>query len=133
MAGCRMLNHNINCDLLLCRIFRLLFILLLALFAQSPIADAYQDNFCSPSVFTDLNDADSPVSINDDLKLDNALNSLRASILASTQTHDNSTLSLRALATNGPRGQIKREVPLRAQKTSQIRLPLSSDPSPPVI
>jgi hypothetical protein len=129
-----MLNHNINCDLLLCRIYRLLFILLLAVFAQSPIADAYQDNFCFPSVlFNDLNDVDSPVSIND-LKLDDARKSLQALNRASKQNQDNRARLQRALARCCSAGRItKPQLPANDNCSSQRCSLASSDPSPPVI
>jgi hypothetical protein len=104
-----MLNNNINSDLLRCRIYRLLFLLFLAAFAVSPIVDSYLDSFCSSSVYlNDLNDADSPVSINE--------------------------LNLNELALIGPECHIiKIEVPLITQISSQDCSLLSSDPSPPVI
>src|SRR3990172_5614982 len=84
-AEYRMLKNSINCKLLQCRVYRLLFLLFLAFFVISPIADAYTDSLCpSLSFFNDLNDADSPVSIND-LKLNDALSSLDVFKISSIQ------------------------------------------------
>jgi hypothetical protein len=104
-----MLKNSTNSNSLQGRIYRLLFLLCLAVFAISPIVDAYSDSFCSSAVLlNDLNDSDSPVSINE--------------------------LKLNALATDRPEDQIITiEVPLRAQKSSQNCPLFSSDPSPPII
>jgi hypothetical protein len=129
-----MLNINTHYDVLWFRRSRLLFLLFLAFFAISPIADAYTDSLCSsPVLFNELNDADSPVSIND-LKLNDALDSLHAFNSTAKQNPDDLALSLHALAKDGPACQITRtESSVFAVKSSQCCPPLSSDPSPPVV
>jgi hypothetical protein len=127
-----MLKINTHYDFPWFRRSRLLFLLFLAFFAISPIADAYTDSLCSsPVLFSELNDADSPVSIND-LKLNDALNSLHASNSTARQNHDDRALSLRSLANNGRACEVtKTEESLFTLKSSQCCPPLSSDPSPP--
>ncbi len=129
-----MLKNCINCDLLQCRIYRLLFLLFLVFFALSPVADAYADSLCPELVFfNDLNDSDSPVSIND-LKLNNSLKALYAMNLASKQNHDNHALFLSALAKDGSAGRITGpQLPANDRCSSQRCSLASADPSPPVI
>lgn len=124
----------LNRDLLQCRIYRLLFLLFLAVFAISPITGAYTDSLCSsPVLFSDLNDADSPVGI-DDLKLDDALKSLHTLKLASRQNHDNHALSPLAVAKDYLACQsIRSDHSVITLKSSQSCPLLSSDPSPPAV
>jgi len=130
----RMLNNSQNCALLRCRIYKYLFLLFLVIFAISPIVDAFSDSLCSSSVFfNDLNDSNSPVSIND-LNLNDACESLQAQNRASKQNHDIRALLLRDMAINGLSGSSTRSQ-LRAYDrcSSQQCSLVSSDPSPPII
>jgi hypothetical protein len=128
----RMLRDNLTCDSQKYWICRLL-LLCLVFFALSPIADAYTDSLCPSLVFfNDLYDEDSPVSIND-LKLNDALNSLHVLKRAFKQKPDIHALLLDALAIDGPACHlIKREIQLLTLTSSQSCPPLFSDPSPPV-
>jgi hypothetical protein len=129
-----MLKNSINCELLQCRIYRLLFLFFLAVVSISPIADAYTDSLSSATDFyNDLYDSDSPVSIND-LKLNDALNSLNALKRSSAQCRDNSALLPDDLATDRPVGRtIKHDLPANDTCSSPHYSFASSDPSPPVI
>ncbi len=128
-----MVNNIPGCNKLWCKIYRLLFLLFLAVFAIAPVADAYVDSLCPPPYLNDLNDADSPVGIND-LKLNDARQSLLALALASRQNHDNRALFLCTLATDGPASRIiKPQLPPNDTCSSQRCSLVSSDPSPPVI
>ncbi|MCK9419798.1 MAG: hypothetical protein M0R70_10515 [Nitrospirae bacterium] len=128
-----MLKNSMNCDVRQCRVYRLLFLLFLTVFAIAPLADAYTDSLCpSPVFFDDLIDSDLPVSIND-LKLNDALNSLHALKSASERKLDDHALLVEALAIDGTACHIiRRDVQLCALKIFQACPPLSSDPSPPV-
>jgi len=127
-------NIYIYCDYRQCKIHRLFFLLLLVLFAISPIADAYADSYCSSrGDFNDLNDSDDTVVINN-LKLNGVRKPLHAFKHASKLPHDDHTLFLRTSPQDGPVGRItKREIPFFAIKSSQICPPFSSDPSPPPV
>ena len=128
-----MISNFIIFNLQLRMRYRLLFLLILAVFAISSIVDVYSDSVCSPLVFfNDLNDSDSPVSSND-LKLNDARKSLHALNRASRRNHDNRELLLCAPATDGPAGSITRpQLPANDSCSSQ-RCPLaSSGSSPPV-
>jgi hypothetical protein len=129
-----MVNNIPGCNILLRKIYRLLFLVFLAVFTISPIVDAYSDSLSSSLVFfNDLNDSDSPVSIYD-LKLNHARKSLHALRQASNHYHNALTLSLRASLKDEPVCHIiKIQISANDIKSSQTCPPLSSDPSPPVI
>ncbi len=130
-----MVKNNITCDSQKCLICRMLFLVFLAFFALSPIADAYADSLCSSRVFfNDLNDSDSPVSIND-MKLNDVRKSLHAFNRASRQNHEDPALSLHALSAVGCRASRITKPQLSANDNcySQRCFLASSDPSPPVI
>jgi hypothetical protein len=128
-----MLKNSINGKLFQCGIYRLLFLLILAVFAVSPVVDAYVDSLCpSPVCFNDLDDSDSPVSIND-LKLNDARKSPHALNRASKQNQDNLARLQRALATGCSAGRIaKPQLPVHDNCFSQPCSLASSDPSPPI-
>jgi hypothetical protein len=112
-----------------CRIYRLLFLFLLAVFSISPIVDAYQDSCCS-STFDDLNDIDLPVSINN-LQLNDARKPHHALKNASEQNHHYQKV---ASAKDSPSGlTTKPQNSANEIKSSQCCPPLSSDPSPPLL
>jgi hypothetical protein len=112
------------------RTYRLLFLVFLAFFAISPIADAYCDSLCSSLfVFNDLNDADDPDIIND-LKLHDDCNSRPARKRASELHHDQT----RTLPKDDPAGRvINIQRSANDLKSSQCCPPVSSDLSPPRI
>ncbi len=126
--------NNLGCNMLWCKIYRSLFVLFLSVFAISPIVDAYTDSSCSPPVFfNDLDDSDSPVSIND-LKLNGARKSLQALNRVSRQKHDNRSLLQPTSLKDSPAGRITRpQLPANDKCSSQRCSLASSDPSPPVI
>jgi hypothetical protein len=110
--------------------YRLLFLLFLAVLFISPIVDAYQDSFCPCTVlFHDLNDEDSPVGI-DELNLNDTLKSQHALKSASDKKPVDQTPA-------SPKGYpseciTKSQISANDIKSSQCCPPLSSDPSPPV-
>ncbi|MCK9418337.1 MAG: hypothetical protein M0R70_03045 [Nitrospirae bacterium] len=126
-----MINNVISFDCQLRMKCRLLF---LAVFAISPIVDAYADSLCSShAIFNDLNDEDSPVSMND-LKLNDARKAIQSLNRASRQNHDTRALLLCSPATDGPAGRITRpQLPAKDSCSFQRCSLASSGCSPPVI
>jgi hypothetical protein len=123
-----MLNNNINSELLRCRIYRLLFLLFLSVFAVSPIADAYTNSLCSSTC--NFNDSNDIISI-DDLNLDDDYNSCHVLIHEAALDH---ALLQQAPSIDGPAGHITtKQLPLNDRCSSQHTSLASSDPSPPVI
>jgi hypothetical protein len=114
-----------------CGIYRLLFLLFLAVFAVSPVVDAYVDSLCpSSACFNDLDDSDSSIST-DDLKLNDARKFLHAFNRASRQDRDNHALFLSALAKDDSAGQITGpQLPTNDRCSSQRCSLASADPSP---
>ena len=105
-------------------ICRVLFLVFLAFFALSPVADAYSDSLCSPLVFLNgQNDSDDPVVTNE-LKLDNlkSIHAIKKSKITSPHYHALLPASIENI-----------QISANNIKSSQICPPLSSDPSPPVI
>jgi hypothetical protein len=128
-----MLKSILGCNMQLCRIRTLRFLLFLFVFAISPVVDACVDSLCPPLVFNDPDNSDSPTSIINDLKLNDARKSLHALNRASKQNQNDLALSLRALAAVGPAGRITKPQLAANDKCSSQRCSLaSSDPSPPV-
>jgi hypothetical protein len=113
---------------------RLLFLILLAIFAQSPIADAYSDSLCSsPIDYNEQNDPSdgvvtSELNLNDSRKCINVLK-------ASKQASKDYQASLQQhLIQDDPTSHLKQESILVTDlKSSQIYPPVSSDSSPPAI
>jgi hypothetical protein len=129
-----MISNVISLDLSVSMKYRLVYLLFLAVFAISPIADAYSDSLCSPPVFlNDLDDSDSPVSINE-LKLNDTRKSLHAlKTLKHASRHYHARMQ-QALIHGCPACQIiKIQISANDVKSSQNCPPLASDPSPPVI
>ena len=128
-----MLKNSINNnELPRCRIYRLLFLLFLAVFFISPIVDAYQDSFCPSTIlFNDLYDEDSPVSI-DELNLNDALNSHHALKSASEQYYYYNDQTLASAKGHPSKCITKSQISANDIKSSQCCPSLSSDPSPPV-
>lgn len=131
----RMLKFNLYRDFLRCRRsgFLFLFLLTLAAFAISPIADAYTDSLSSS--LCEINDQidSTDVIICYDVKIKAKHNSLSA--VKRTDQHSLGELSRlrRTLLEDSPAHRsAEREFPFFAIKSSQICPPLSSDPSPPV-
>jgi hypothetical protein len=127
-----MLKNNItNSELFQCRLYKLIFLLFLVVYSQSPIADAYNDSFCSFTVlFNDLNDADSPVCTNN-LKLNDVSKSYRTLKSSSKRHPDEKKI---ALPNDSPLGNTTKPIVSAFDiKSSQCCPPLSSDPSPPVV
>jgi hypothetical protein len=118
--------------MLQCKIFRLLFLLFLAVFARSPIVDAYSDSSCSPLVFfNDLDNSESSVRI-DDLKLNEARKSLQSLNRVFRQNRYNRALLEQTAASVGPISRkIKLQLSSNKIKSHQSCPPLSSDTSPP--
>jgi hypothetical protein len=129
-----MVNNFPGCNMLWCKIYRSLFLLFLAFFAISPIVDAYADSSCSPVVFfNDLNDSDSPDSINN-LKLNDARKSLPALNRASKQKNDNRSRLQPTSLKDGQAGRLTGpQLPAKDNCSSQRCSLASSDSSPPVI
>jgi hypothetical protein len=129
-----MLKVNLTCGLQKFWMCRLLFLVFLAIFAQSPIADAYSDSLCSSLVVSgDLGDPSdgvvtSELNLNDDSE---CIYDLKAS---KQVTKDYQEFLRRVLIQDEPACHII-PVSLSATsfKTSQICPPVSSDSSPPVV
>lgn len=117
-----------------CWIRRLLFLAFLAIFAQSPIADAYSDSLCSSLVvYSDLNDPSDGV-VTSELNLNNGrkcINDLKASKQA---FKDYQAYLQRHLIQDEPTCRIM-QVSISAAdlKSYQIFPPKSSDLSPPSV
>jgi len=116
------------------RINRLLFLLLLAVFALSPVLDAYLDSlYCSPGVYQYINDSDDPI-YNDNLKRRDVCNHGLVSKRSSKQRDNDQTLGHRVLRINGSQGRIsKPQLLANGSWSSQRYSFVSSDPSPPVV
>ena len=125
-----MISNVISFDCQLRMKCRLLF---LAVFAISPIVDAYADSLCSAqAIFNDLNDEDSPISMND-LKLKDALKAIQSLNRASRQNNDTRALFLQALAKNSLAGSITgTQIPANDNSPSQRCSLASSGSSPPI-
>jgi hypothetical protein len=129
-----MLKDNLTYGLQKSWMCRLLFLVFLAIFAQSPVADAYSDSLCSSPVdYNEQNDPSDPV-VTSELNLNNnrqCINDLKASKQASK---DYQASLQRHLIQYEPTCPIK-QVSLSAAdlKSSQIYPPVSSDSSPPVV
>lgn len=122
-----MVNNIIGCNMLWSRRRRLLFLLFLALFAISSIADPYTDSlFSSPGNFNGQNNSNYLIANNDlDDDYDPCLLSIHAAEHYYESLHHSSEI-------DSPECIIKKEFPLLALISSQTCPPLSSDPSPPV-
>jgi len=129
-----MLKDNLTYGLNKYWMSRLLFLVLLAIFAQSPIADAYTDSLCSSPVdYNEQNDPSDPV-VTSELNINNnrkCINDLKASRQASK---DYQVSLRRHLIQIEPACHIMRiSISASDLKSSQICPPVSSDSSPPVI
>jgi hypothetical protein len=115
-----MLKHNQYCNLLQCRIYRLLFFLFLALFTLYPILDAYADSFnYSPANF--------------DMADDSFYSSEQITRGHPTSKTPFNGLFLPVSARGGLSFSItNREYPAIVINNTISCSPLSSDPSPPV-
>jgi hypothetical protein len=124
-----MLKFNGYCDFLLCRIFRILFLLFLAVFIIYPIAnatfDAHADYLNHSSVINDMDDdygGDKHYTFH---VFKHASEDYHATCI---------TLFRQVLGINDPAYYIaNRERSTPVIKSSRTYPPLSSDPSPPVI
>jgi hypothetical protein len=129
-----MLKNNLTYGLQKCWMCKLLFLIFLAIFAQSPIADAYSDSLSSsPVVYNDQNDPSDPV-VTSELNLNNnrkCINDLKAS---RQESKDYQASLHRHLIRDEPACHFVQvsisEIDL---KSSQIYSPLSSDSSPPLV
>jgi len=115
-------------------ICRLLFLILLAIFAQSPIADAYVDSLCySPNDYNEQNDPSDPV-VTSELNLNHnrqCIDDLKASKQASK---DYQASLQRHLPKAEPTSRMQvSTISAIDLKSSQICPPVSSDSSPPAI
>ena len=130
-----MLKNNLTYGLQKSWMFRLLFLIFLAIFAQSPIADAYTDALCSSPVdYNEQNDPSDPV-VTSELNLNNnrqCINDLKASKQASK---DYQASLQRHLIKDEPTCRIMQVSTISATdvKSSQIYPPVSSDSSPPLV
>jgi hypothetical protein len=129
-----MLKDNLTYGLQKFWMCRLLFLVFLEIFAQSPIADAYSDSLCSSLVVNgDLGDPSDGV-VTSELNLNGSrkcINDLKASKQASK---DYQAFLQRVLIQDEPACHIM-QVSISATylKSSQIYPPVSSDSSPPVV
>lgn len=128
-----MLKDNLTCNSQKCWICRLLFLVFLAVFALSPIADAYADSLCSPFFFLDgQNVPDDPI-ITDELNLNDNLSSIQT-IKTSEKALQHYQAFLRASIKYGQPCRIEKiQISTNDIKSSQIYSPVSSDLSPPAI
>ncbi len=125
-----MLKNSINCDLLQCRVYRPLF---LAVFALSPIVDAYSDSLCSPLVFLNgQNDADDPV-ITQELNLNDNLISIQAKKDSKKVSRHYHALLQTPIEYVPACGIDKIQLSANIIKASQICSPISSGLSPPAV
>jgi hypothetical protein len=129
-----MLKDNLLYGLQKSLMCRLIFLVLLAIFAQAPIADAYTDSLCSsPIVYNDLSDPSdgvvtSELNLNENRK---CINDLKASKQASK---DYQAALKRVSIKVEPACHIMQESISAADlKSSQIYPPVSSDLSPPAV
>jgi len=127
-----MLKDNLTYGLQKYWMCRLLFLALLAIFSQSPIADAYSDSLCSTPVdYNEQNDPSDPV-VTSELNLNNnrkCINDLKVSKQASK---DYQAYLHRHLIHDEPACHFV-QISATDLKSSQIYPPVSSDTSPPVV
>jgi hypothetical protein len=111
----------------------MLFLMFLAFFVLSPIADAYADSLCSPLVFLNgQNDEDDPI-ITDELDLNDIFNCIHTVKISENSPQQNREL-LQASIKFGPACRIEKiQISANDLKSSQICPPVSSDLAPPVI
>jgi hypothetical protein len=129
-----MLKDNSSYGLQNCWTSRLLFLIFLAIFAQSPIADAYSDSLCSSLVvYGDLSDPSdgvvtSELNLNDNRKCFNELKALKQA------SKDYQAFLQRVLIQDETACHIIRvSISATDLKSSQMYPPVSSDSSPPVV
>lgn len=117
----------------MCRICRLFFVMFLAYFAQSPIADAYADSLYPSLFFLDVQNVPVDQAITDKLNLNNKS-------LKSIQTRNYSQIAslqydalLHVLIKNWPENRIENiQISAKNIKSSQNYPPVSSDLPPPL-
>lgn len=129
-----MLKDYLTCGLQKCWMRRLLFLFFLAIFAQSPIADAYTDSLSSSLVvYNDQNDPSDPV-VTSELSLNDNRKCI-AELKASKQLSKDYQLSLLRVSIQDQPACHIMQISISATdlKFSQICPPVSSDLSPPVI
>jgi hypothetical protein len=129
-----MLKVNLTDGLQKSWMCRLLFLVFLAIFAQSPIADAYSDSLCSsPIDYNEQNDPSDPV-VTSELNLNNnrkCVNDLKASKQASKDYQ--AFLKWVLIQDESACHITQMSISATDVKSSQIYPPVSSDTSPPVV
>lgn len=128
-----MLKDNLTCDSRKCLICRIMFLLFLAFFALSPIADAYADSLFSPHFnLHGQNEQEDPV-VTDKLNLKDDLSSNQKRKTSVNISRRNHTLLLASLKYEIACRIEKIQISAYDIKSSQMYPPVSSALPPPVI